>query len=151
MKNARALDLGLLDEPFTRSCTAHDDIRQKIPNESEYDVTVTSQNANSIQREYMMSNAFTNQGLTRLSTNIQSGKKTRPGTQHHNHAAVTDAYNGNNWFDLNASITGNSAANYLRTNSDVPKINGNRGRFQKNPMQPAEYMKAKLSEEKEKH
>ena len=116
MKNCKTLDLGLADEPFTRSCTAQDYIRQKIPNDSEYDVTITSQNANSTHKEYIISNAFTtNQGVGRFSSTTKSAKKVRPGTQQNNRgnpAAVLDAYTNPHWLDLNASVTGNSTSNY---------------------------------------
>ena len=80
LKNFRGLDLGLLDEPFTRSCTATGEIRPKINAESEYDVTITSQNEHSTYKDSILANAFTNQGLARHSTTTKSAKKARPGT-----------------------------------------------------------------------
>ena len=156
MRNLKGLDLALLDEPFHRSCTAQDDIRLKAhPNESEYDVTIGSQNANSMNKEYMMGNAFTNQGLAGNYLNAKSNKKSRPGTQQNNSraAAVLDAYAGSQFFDLNGAVTINSVSNFRLQNNDVvPNYQDQRNRFQRNTNNTADISaraKAKLAEEKE--
>ena len=52
-----------LDESFARSCTAKDDIRLKPrPQESEYEVTMNSQNGHPETKEYL-ANVWTNNGL----------------------------------------------------------------------------------------
>ena len=145
LRNFRGLDLGLLEEPFTRSCTAQHDIHQNLAHpESEYDVTIASQNENSAHKEYLLANAFTNQGLARHSTTTKSVNKTRPGTQQNNPAAVLDAYAGTHWFDLNGSATGNSTSNYNRKESDAAKYVDIHGRFHKKPIHPTELLSTKI-------